>query len=181
MGDGASGSSGSAGERRVDEEAQFEAWLKSSFAAIPKTQCPDGERLSSYVQKRLVPDQEVAVREHISGCGDCNLLVRRLRTFERIVRRERLRPWWMAAAASVAVCAALFYPAYRLFASRRMSAAPPVKALASAVPPVQWAQVLQLDAPRSAAAQPIPIAPGGVLTLSFFAPVEAKRRYVASI
>src|ERR1022692_3826039 len=146
----------------MNDEAQFESWLGESLSQVRKGPCPDARTLASFLDGALRAEEKQQVENHVAACGYCDLILTRMGTFERALRRERRARWlWLVPAlAAVLVLAFVLRPERAV--PTPFPAAPP--------PAIRFAQVLQLDATRGTAAQ---AKPSGTdpLALAFFIPI----------
>lgn len=150
----------------MNDDAQFEAWLGQSLSQVRKGPCPDASLLAGFVGHDLTAEQELQVEDHIATCGYCDLIVVKMESFQRALPRPNWTRWlWLPPA-----LAAAGLVGWMLRPPQSMTA----------LPAIQFAQVLQLDAQRGAPTPPREIGTGP-LALAFFIPIVPGHRYSATI
>jgi len=121
----------------VDDPA-FDRKARERLAGFArgKGPCPGAETLNLYASGQLPAPQSESVRRHIVLCGQCDLILEKLKEFDRPEESGKRGPWWRLfwhpAVAWACVCL-LLIPAWRGW--RMQPAAPPPAALAPAPPP----------------------------------------------
>ncbi|MEK7407511.1 MAG: zf-HC2 domain-containing protein [Acidobacteriota bacterium] len=167
-------------------DASFERDFGAGFDALRrrKRDCPRAEVLASYLGGEASEEESAEVRRHLAACGVCDLLVERMKAFERDPHPgpgKRVLGWLRTPAFAYALVALLLYPAYMGTLGRRRAAE--VKPAVPRQPPlgVEPAKVLELSPERGAKVQVSPGERDKVFVLSFFVPVREGVWYTATI
>lgn len=167
-------------------DASFEQDFGAGFDALRgrKRDCPGADLLASYLSGGTSEEQSAEIRRHLAVCGVCDLLVERMKAFDKVPRPgagKRVLGWLRAPAFAYVLVALLLYPAYLGTFGRRQVAE--VKPAVPQQPPlgVEPVKMLDLSPERGAKPQLSPGERDKVFVLSFFVPVREGVRYTATI
>ena len=168
------------GPRDGGDEA-FEREFGAGFDALRsrRSDCPDTDLLSRYLGGETTEEESAGIRRHIAACGICDLLIERMKPFDRVPQpgpSQRVYGWLRTPALAYALVALLLYPAYLGTFGRRQAAEAPQPPAA-----VEPAKVLDLSPERGGRFQARPGERDRVFVLSFFIPVRDGVRYTATI
>jgi hypothetical protein len=131
----------------VDPES-IDSLLKRELGAARRTRgpCPSAETLSLYLLGELSASEAAEVRSHIDLCGECDLVVLRMKSFDGAGDTKPQPPplsWWQHPAATAAGYVMALLLAYPAFLQLRKPAAPP------SPPPLRQVTTVDLNAIRS--------------------------------
>ncbi len=112
----------------------IDSLLKRELAAARHARgpCPSAETLSLYLLGELSAREAAEVRSHIDLCGECDLVVLRMKSFDSAGDTHPPPPklaWWQhpaATAAGYVLALLLAYPAFLQLRTPPQAAAPPV-------------------------------------------------------
>ncbi len=167
-------------------DPSFDKEFGAGFEALRgrKGDCPGPDLLARYLGGETSGSQSAGIRRHVALCGTCDLLVERMKAFDREPSPgsgRRVLAWLQAPAVAYALAAALLYPAYLgVFGRRQVPDTRPAVAQPSA-PGVEPAKVLDLSPERGARARVSPGESDRFLVLAFMVPVRGGARYSAVI
>jgi hypothetical protein len=168
-----------------------------------KGPCPDSDASASYFAGDLSPSEADRIRQHIECCGECDLILERMKVFEKAVPGP---PRWKATERRIAarlglpepqagivdrlasavrhplfayaLAVALIYPAYLGLSVKPQPSAPPAEL---APPSLKPARSFDLSQTRGASSE-IRLAEGeGTFILFFFIPARSGFDYFAAV